>query len=277
MKKFSLLISVYKGEKAEFLTMCFDSIYHQVLPPTEIVLVEDGPLTPDLYAAINQENKRFTNIKHVVLKENQGLGSALNKGLYACSYDIIARMDTDDICLPERFKTQMDFLEEHPEVDVLGAWITEFDHEPSNVIAVRNLPETQEEIFIFGKQRNPINHPVVMFRKQAVLKAGGYLPFPLFEDYYLWARMLTQGFCFHNLQQTLLLFRRSPEMVRRRGGLTYAYNEIQFQEKLHEIGYISNLIMIRNICQRYIVRIAPNWLRSLIYKYLIRMSPKRLL
>ena len=114
-----------------------------------------------------------------------------------------------------------------------------------------------------------------MFRKEAVLKAGGYQPFPLFEDYYLWARMLTQGFHFHNLQQTLLLFRRSPEMVRRRGGLTYANNEIQFQEKLHEIGYISNLAMIRNICQRYIVRLAPNWLRCLIYKYLIRTAPHR--
>ena len=108
MKDFSLLISVYKGEKAEFLTMCFNSIYQQTMLPTEIVLVEDGPLTPDLYAAIKKEEERFTNIKRVVLKENQGLGIALNKGMQACTYDIIARMDTDDICLPERFKIQVE-------------------------------------------------------------------------------------------------------------------------------------------------------------------------
>ena len=275
MKDFSLLISVYKGEKAEFLTMCFDSIYQQTLLPTEIVLVEDGPLTPSLYAAIKKEEERFPNIKRLVLSENSGLGIALNKGMEACSYDIIARMDTDDICMPERFSTQIDFMESHPEVDVLGAWITEFYNEPSNVITIRNVPEKHNDIFKFGKRRNPINHPVVMFRKQAVLKAGGYQPFPLFEDYYLWARMLAQGFHFHNLQQSLLLFRSSPEMVRRRGGLTYASNEIQLQKKLHEIGYISSIAMIRNICQRYIVRLVPNWIRSLIYKYFIRISPKR--
>lgn len=273
MKNFSLLISVYKGEKAEYLTTCFKSIYQQVIPPTEIILVEDGPLTPDLYHAIEEEEKRFHNIKRVVLKENQGLGVALNKGMQVCSYDIIARMDTDDICIPERFKAQIEFLENHPEVDVLGAWIAEFDNEPSNVIAIRNLPEFHDDIFQFGKQRNPINHPVVMFRKEAVLKAGGYMPFPLFEDYYLWARMLTQGFRFHNLPQSLLLFRRSPEMVRRRGGLTYAHNEIQFQQKLRKIGYISTYQMLRNICLRYGVRIAPNWIRSIIYKYLLRKYP----
>lgn len=270
MKNFSLLISVYKGEKAEFLTTCFDSIYQQTLLPTEIILVEDGPLSQSLYAAIKKEEERFSNIKRLVLPENQGLGIALSKGLEACSYDLIARMDTDDICISNRFEIQIAFMESHPDVDVLGAWITEFDHEPSNIVAIRNLPEKHEDIYKFGKRRNPINHPVVMFRKQAVLKAGGYQPFPLFEDYYLWARMLTQGQRFHNLQQSLLLFRRSPEMVRRRGGLTYAGNEIQFQKELHTIGYITTLEFIRNVCQRYFVRLAPNWIRSLLYKYLLR-------
>ena len=147
MKDFSLLISVYKGEKAEFLTMCFDSIYQQTLLPTEIVLVEDGPLTPSLYAAIKKEEERFPNIKRLVLSENSGLGIALNKGMEACSFDIIARMDTDDICMPERFSTQIDFMESHPEVDVLGAWITEFYNNPSNVITIRNVPEKHNDIF----------------------------------------------------------------------------------------------------------------------------------
>ena len=274
MKEFSLLISVYKGERAECLTTCFDSIYRQSVLPTEIILVEDGPLTPSLYEAIGREEKRFPCLRRVVLSDNQGLGVALNKGMQACSYDIVARMDTDDICMPDRFEVQMNYMTAHQEIDVLGAWITEFDIEPTNTVAIRNLPEKHDEIYNFGKKRNPMNHPVVMFRKQSVLNAGGYQPFPLFEDYYLWARMLKQGYRFHNLPQSLLLFRRSPEMVRRRGGLTYAHNEISFLKKLHEIGYISLWDLFRNVCQRYGVRIAPNWVRSLIYKHLLRTVPK---
>lgn len=267
-------MSVYKHEKAVNLTMCFDSIWKQTVQPTEIILVEDGPLPPELHQAIEKENGRFSNIKRVVLEKNQGLGIALNKGMEACSYDIIARMDTDDICLPNRFEVQTTFLEEHPEIDVLSAWITEFEGTPENTIAIRNLPEKHDDIYLFGKRRNPINHPVVMFRKKAVMEAGGYQPFPLFEDYYLWARMLKKGHRFYNLQQPLLLFRRSPEMVQRRGGLTYAHNEIAFQRKLHEIHYITYFELCRNICQRYGVRLAPNWVRSLIYKHLLRISVK---
>ena len=118
--------------------------------------------------------------------------------------------------------------------------------------------------------RLALTQVLVLPATTSALKAGGYLPFPLFEDYYLWARMLTQGLRFHNIQQSLLLFRRSPEMVRRRGGLTYAHNEIQFQKELHDIGYINKLELIRNVCQRYLVRLAPNWIRSLLYKHLLR-------
>lgn len=273
MNEFSLLMSVYKGEKAEHLKTCFDSIYNQSLRPTEIILVEDGPLTPALHEAIAREEQRFPCLKRVVLEQNQGLGIALNKGMEACSFDVVARMDTDDICMPERFLTQMQFMESHPEVDVLSAWITEFDDEPSNVVAVRNLPEKHDDIFRFGKKRNPVNHPVTVFRKQAVMKAGGYQPSSLFEDYYLWARMLMSGCRFHNLQQSLLLFRRSPEMIHRRGGIAYARYEIQHFRKLNELGYISRFNLVRNVLQRYFVRILPNCIRSFIYKHLLRTIP----
>jgi len=273
MKGFSLLMSVYKNERAEYLTACFESIYRQSVRPNEIILVEDGPLTAALHKAIDREEKRFPILRRIVLEKNQGLGIALSKGMEACSYDLIARMDTDDICMPDRFKLQLQYMQKHPEVDVLGAWITEFDHEPTNVVGVRSLPENHEDIYDFGKKRNPVNHPVVMFRKQAVQGAGGYQPFLLFEDYYLWGRMLTQGYRFHNLQQSLLLFRRSPEMIHRRGGLSYARHEIQLLRKLHDIGYISSTNLVMDVSQRYLVRILPNHVRSFIYKHLLRTIP----
>ena len=275
MKHFSLLMSVYINEQANHLTACFDSIYKQTVPPTEIILVEDGPLTSALYEAISKEEERFPHLKRIKLDTNQGLGIALNKGLPKCSYDIIARMDTDDICVPNRFETQLSYLQNHPEIDVIGAWVFEFEESTSKVLGIRSLPEQHKQIYRFGKKRNPMNHPTVMFRKESVLKAGNYLPCPLFEDYYLWGRMLMKGFRFYNIQQPLLYFRRSPEMIKRRGGLSYAKKEISFLKKLHETGYISKWNLIRNISQRYIVRILPDYIRSLIYKYLLRLSPNK--
>lgn len=275
MKHFSLLMSVYINEQANHLTACFDSIYKQTVPPTEIILVEDGPLTSALYEAISKEEERFPQLKRIKLDTNQGLGIALNKGLPRCSYDIIARMDTDDICVPNRFETQLSYLQNHPEIDVIGAWVFEFEESTSKVLGIRSLPEQHKQIYRFGKKRNPMNHPTVMFRKESVLKAGNYLPCPLFEDYYLWGRMLMKGFRFYNIQQPLLYFRRSPEMIKRRGGLSYAKKEISFLKKLHDTGYISKWNLIRNVSQRYIVRILPDYIRSLIYKYLLRLSPNK--
>ncbi len=266
-------MSVYKRENPQYLTECFDSIYHQTIHPTEIILVEDGPLTSALYGAIACQEQRFPYLKRIVLPNNQGLGSALNQGMTVCKYDIIARMDTDDICVPKRFETQLKYLNEHPDIDVVSAWITEFDHTPSNIVGIRSLPASHEEIFKFGKKRNPINHPVVMFRKQSVLAAGGYQSCFLFEDYYLWGRMLQQGYKFHNLQQSLLFFRRSPEMINRRGGFAYALYEILFLLKLKNIGYISVTRLIINVIQRSCIRILPNALRSIIYKHLLRTIP----
>lgn len=270
MKQFSLLISVYKQEHSSYLTSCFDSIYRQSLKPTEIILVEDGPLTPELYDAIANEKKRFDNIISIKLAVNGGLGAALNAGMQHCHYDLIARMDTDDICHPQRFEKQVSFMQMHPEIDVLSSWIDEFDTTPDHIVSTRKIPETSEEIRVFGKIRNPINHPAVIFRKQAVTAVGGYQPFPLFEDYFLWARMLHRGAHFYNIQQPLLLFRRSPEMIRRRGGVKYAKSEVKFQLALYKLGYISYFRMIKNILIRYGIRIVPNNIRNWFYHHFLR-------
>ena len=138
-------------------------------------------------------------------------------------------MDTDDIAKPDRFEKQLAIFLEHPEIDVVGAWIDEFEGEVSNVLSMRKVPEQHENILRFAKGRCPVNHPVVMFRKSAVLKAGGYKHFPLFEDYYLWVRMLMNGARFYNIQESLLFFRFSPDMFRRRGGWRYAVTEVRLQ------------------------------------------------
>lgn len=265
----SVLLSIYNKENPFHLTQALESIMSQTFKADEIVIVEDGPLTEKLYAILEKYESAHKCIKRISLKNNMGLGKALNNGLMNCSYELIARMDTDDIALPDRFEKQVYFMENHPEIDACSAWIDEFIDSPNNIISRRTLPETPEELYKFGKSRNPLNHPAVMFRKSAVIKAGGYQHFPLFEDYYLWVRMIMNGSKLYNLQEPLLYFRSSTEMYKRRGGLKYALTEIKFQILLHKIGYISFYQMLKNCCTRFIARIIPNQLRGFLYKRIL--------
>ena len=267
---YSVLLSIYYKEKPQYLKEALNSVFKQTVQSQEIVLVKDGPLTDELDEIINNYVSQYPNLKVISLPQNQGLGKALNEGLKYCTYDIIARMDTDDIAKPSRFEKQIKIFEENPDIDVVGSWIDEFEGNADNVISIRKLPEKHNDIFRYAKKRNPINHPVVMFRKQAVIDAGGYQHFPLFEDYYLWVRMLLNGAKFYNIQESLLYFRFSSDMFKRRGGFNYACMEAKFQWRIHQLGFINLPKTVLNICIRFGTRIIPNSFRSWIYKNFLR-------
>ena len=127
-----------------------------------------------------------------------------------------------------------------------------------------------EEIVKFGKKRSPLNHPAVMFRKEKTEKVGSYIPFHLFEDYFLWVRLILEGYKIKNIQESLLLFRANSDMYKRRGGLNYALTEIKFQKKLRELGYINFWEMMLNIIIRMTTRLIPNKLRIIVYKTFLR-------
>lgn len=269
---FSVLLSVYRKEQPAYLRQSLDSIFTQTLLPDEVVLVKDGPLTDTLDEVVEEYCRKYPVIKVVPLSENQGLGRALNEGLKHCSYDLVARMDTDDVAKSERFEKQIAVFCAHPEVDVVGAWIDEFEGNIRNVISVRKLPEKHLDIRVFARKRNPVNHPVVMFRKNAVLAAGGYIHFPLFEDYYLWVRMLLNGARFYNIPESLLYFRFSPDMFKRRGGWKYARDEFRFQRKLLGMNFITCFQFMQNVSIRFVSRIIPNRLRTVLYKKILRKA-----
>lgn len=213
---------------------------------------------------------RYPYLKVLSPVTNRGLGKALNEGLKYCSHELVARMDTDDIAMPERFEKQLAVFKKYPDIDVVGAWINEFEDNVSNIKSVRKLPELPDDIRQFAKRRNPINHPVVMFRKSAVLAAGGYRHFPLFEDYYLWIRMLMNGAKFYNIQESLLYFRFSSEMFKRRGGWKYMINELHFLQMMRQMHFISFSQFMQNLFVRFSIRLIPNSLRAIIYTKLIR-------
>lgn len=267
---FTILLSLYYKESPLYLSESLNSIFHGNLLSDEVILLKDGQLTERLDRIVEEYRLRYPTLKVISLPQNVGLGKALNEGLKHCSYDLVARMDTDDIAKPDRFEKQLAVFKEHPEIDVVGAWIEEFEGDVSNIKSIRKLPETHEEIKKFAKKRNPINHPVVMFRKSAVLATGGYKHFPLLEDYYLWIRMLMNGAKFYNIQESLLYFRTSSDMFKRRGGWKYAMNEIRFQQMLEKEHFISYSQFVRNVCIRFVTRIIPNSWRTFIYKKMLR-------
>ncbi|MDE6460528.1 MAG: glycosyltransferase [Paramuribaculum sp.] len=270
MKSFSVLASIYKKENPEYLIQALNSIFNQTATPTEVILVEDGPLNTELYRVLDDFEKKFPQFKRVKLEVNSGLGKALNEGLKYCSYELVARMDTDDIALSTRFEKQLAVFDKYPEVDIVSAWIDEFINSPENIVSTRKLPEFPFEIYEYGKKRCPINHPVVMFKKSAVLLAGGYRHFPLMEDYYLWVRLLLSGSKFYNIQESLLLFRTSDETYKRRGGLKHGIDEIKFQYHIHKLRYTNLVQFIKNTVIRFITRIIPNGLRKWIYEHALR-------
>lgn len=268
--KFSVLLSLYYKESPVFLRQSLDSVFCQTLLPDEVVLVEDGPLTPELDAVVDEFKQKYPILKIVPLPVNVGLGKALNEGLKHCTNELVARMDTDDVCKPDRFERQIRVFEEHPEYDVVGAWIDEFDDDIANVKSVRKVRETADDIFEFGKSRNPMNHPVVMFKKIAVEAVGGYKHFYLLEDYYLWLRMLLNGSKFYNIQDSLLWMRASKDMFKRRGGLKYAVSEVKLFNYMLSQNYIGFMSWAKNVIIRFSTRVMPNKIREYIYTKILR-------
>ena len=187
MEKYSVLMSLYKKEHPAYLRLALDSMLNQTIAPDEIVLVEDGPLTDELYDVL----KEYVPFLHLVVNEkNLGLGLALNTGLRACRNELVARMDTDDISKPDRCEKQLKRFAEKPELALVGCHIDEFIGTPDQVVSQRRVPLRSEEIYRFAKRRSAFNHPAVMYRKSAVLAEGGYSDLKRNQDVELFGRML---------------------------------------------------------------------------------------
>ena len=266
---FSVLMSVYRKEDPRWLEASLSSIEKQTRLPTEVVIVEDGPLTPALEQVISDFGEHSTlPYKIVPLEKNVGLGEALSSGTKHCSYGWVARMDTDDIALPDRFERQLDYLEENPGVDVLGGWICEFSESPERCEKERKVPSSHNKIVKFAKYRNPMNHVTVVFRKSAVESVGGYLPMNGFEDYYLWMRMLKSGKRFANIPEVLVKVRTGEDMIRRRQGWRYAMDELVLEKAAYKMRFWSVSDLFRNFFIRFLPRLLPVFMVEKLYNLL---------
>ena len=234
-KKYSVLMSLYKKEKPEYLTLAIDSMLNQTLPPDEIVLVEDGPLTEELYEVLD----KYPMLHRIKNETNLGLGLALNVGLKECRNELVARMDTDDCSKPDRCEKELARFEQKPYLAIVGCYIDEFVGDVNNVISQRKVPTSSEDIYNFAKKRSAFNHPVVMYSKTAVLNNGGYSDLKRNQDVDLFGRMQFNGYKAENIDEALLWFRSSDELAKRRKSWQNTWSYITTIRKFWKMGYSS--------------------------------------
>jgi len=256
--KLSVLMSIYSGDNAKHLDAAVESIIRQTRLPNEIVVVEDGPLTDELSSIIEQwQQKRPGLFKVVLLAENRGLGAALQEGLKACSWDIIARMDADDISSPERFEKQLQFLQGNPDVAVVSSWMACFDDNPDNIVFIRQMPQKYEDISRIARYYNPVFHAPAMFRRSEVETVGGYTDRRRNQDYHLWVRMLLNGSKITCIPEPLYKFRCDGNFLKRRTELKHAISLIKLQKEFVKMGFISYPQYLFNIGVRMSACILP--------------------
>ncbi|MGO2335515.1 glycosyltransferase [Providencia sp.] len=267
MLKFSVLLSVYKNENAFFFNDAFESIYNsQSLKPNEIVLVQDGPLTDNLYHIIDHWKKELHDILKIVsIPSNVGLGNALNIGISHCTYDWIFRMDTDDISLPDRFEKQIKFILNNPTISLLSANIEEFDESMSQSLGCRNLPSSLTGIKKLIKSRSPFNHVSVAFKKNDVISAGGYQHHLYMEDYNLWIRMLSSGFNAANVDEILVNVRSGTSMIKRRKGSIYIKSEFKLAKLKIKYNIDNRFSAYSIFILRSASRLLPSYLLAKVY------------
>lgn len=267
--KFSLLMSIYHKEKIAYFDRAMHSIWdEQTKKPDEIILVQDGQLTDELYTIIDTwKNKLGTVLKVIALEQNLGTGDAKNIGLQACSYEMVAIMDTDDIAQSDRFEKQLIQFRKR-NIDICSSWVSEFDKNENQIISYRKLPENHDEIVCFAKKRMPVNHPATMYKKSVAIQAGGYKRILWFEDYYLMVRMLHNGAKIYNIQEPLIKMRVGYEQLERRRGWQYAMNELELQKYFLKMGFIKKFEFLRNVSVRFGIRIVPKILLKFVYKML---------
>lgn len=262
MENYSVLMTVYKKDNPIFAKKSIDSMLAQTHRTNDFVLVCDGELTEELNTVVDTYLIEYPDIFNVVrLPQNVGLGSALNQGVLKCKNELIARMDDDDVAMPERCSREVKYLEENPECVLVGAHMNEFDKNPNVTIRVKKVPIGYDNIKRYARRRNPFNHSTVMFRKTAVLEAGNYSDMRTNQDVEFWVRMLNKGYRCENIDEILVDFRFDSNTLSRRKEWKNSKLMIDIWKQFRKNKYCS-----------YMDYLVVKWVQIAIY-----IMPKKLL
>lgn len=271
--KFSVLISVYYKENPQYFDQALESVMNQTVVPDQVVLVKDGPLGLKLEEVIERWTSRYPEkFKVVPLEDNMGLATALRIGLEHCDYDYVARMDSDDICLADRFEKQLLFLKKNPHVDLVGSYIAEFVDDSKKPRFVRQVPVEDNDVKRMMKSRSPVNHVTAFFKKNAIIDSGSYRDGEPVEDYDLWVRMMLNAKVIMNLPEVLVLVRVGDGMYKRRGNKRYINSWFRIQKSMYSAGFVSLWGLMWNaVCISVFIYLPPS-VKMVTYKYFLRKS-----
>lgn len=274
-REYSVLMSVYYKENPEWFKESIESILNQTIKTNDFVLIEDGPLTEELENIVLEYQKKYHKLFNIVrIKENVGLGPALAIGLEKCKNELVARMDSDDISVPERCEKELSMFEKDNSLDMVGSNIIEFTDNISNAQAYRKLPESDSEIKKYMRRRNPFGHPSVMFRKSKVIEAGNYRSYYLCEDYDMWIRMAKVNSKFYNIQEVLVYMRIGKDFYKRRGGIKYLKSILKFKREQYKNGFYSFKDYVITAGTSTVICLMPNFIRDIFYKKFLRKGAK---
>ncbi|WP_026162028.1 glycosyltransferase [Corynebacterium ulceribovis] len=278
------LVTVYHRIDPTHLQAALESLWAQTHMADEVVIVEDGPLPDALTEVLDDASKQHPEMRRIRLAVNSGAGPAAAAGMRTISSTLTARLDADDIAVPERFEKQLEIFEAADAagkpLDVLGTAVAEFDDAEvvggktpeEAIVAVRSLPERHEAIKKYMRINSPINNPSSMLRTESVLSAGNYRNVPMMEDYELWARMLACGYRFENLPEPLTMFRTSEAVFDRRTGRDLWRSELQMQRYLLRYQIVNKPRAAFNFVARMGYRILPRGAVKSLYRRLFHKN-----
>lgn len=270
-KRIVVIMSLYKNDVIQYVKLAVESILSQSYKDLDFFIQCDGPISHEIDDYLSGlDDERINLYKRT---ENKGLAQSLNDLLSivkSLNYEYIARMDADDISLPERFEKQIVFLQSHTEVDLIGGAINEIDENGNNRGKVTKYPLSPTACRAFFAKRNPVAHPTVMFRRSFFEKAGWEYPtdFSRNEDTRLWHEGYKHGCVIANLPDVLLNFRMTDAMfTERRNGKTFAKSQLELRKKINkdlQFGFMANVYAYA----MFILMISPSWLLKLAYRVL---------
>ncbi len=267
MSTVSTLMSTYAAEKASNLAESLESVFAQTRPPEQVVIVIDGPIPPAQETVIRSycNDQRVGEITVLYLPEQSGLAAAMNAGLKACKGDYIMRMDSDDICTPDRLEIQMRYALDNPDVDIVSSWSEEF-FEDGAAPQIKVSPVAHEHVTAALRWRNVLVHPTILAKSKALREVDGYRSkFGQLEDYDLFVRLALEGFRFHVIPKTLVRVRSSVAQKERRGGWRYSLKEVAFRWECKRLGFLRLHQFAATTSLYLLFRLASGAMRKRLY------------
>lgn len=268
-----VLMSVHAGANPKDLDVALASMRSQTHRNLRLLIYCDGPV----HAEHEEVFGKYLEIEGgsdllVRGQQSLGLASGLNRLIDLALEDplteCLARMDADDISMPERIARQIDFLDTNPDVSVVGTWCIEFI-EPNVPLSYKKPPFQTADVSRYMLYRNPLVHPAVMFRRSIFEKGYRYNSrFLVMQDYEFWSRLIVAGEVLSNVPENLLWFRMGSGFFKRRHGMNRAWTELKLRLDFARRSHLLRPIHLVGFLFIFLVRILPDPIKRLAYKYL---------